>query len=491
MRVTRAAVAVPSMAIAFVLTLGVLSPTVKAEFGPGCDPQRASVAHRSGGEVVQQPPLRIVCATETGQYTGETTIGVTDSGTVWFSAADWEWALVKSHDQGETWEKFVVPGPQAYPGCGGGVTFFTPCDDSQQSKYNTVADAFLWVDPDTSKIFWSKTYGYALCSSMNMSADDGETWAPVTSFACPGGDYEKIAGGPAPEGGAQPEGYPNVLYACVNGPAPTFVVGPHRVCYKSLDGGETWDPTGVPVTPHPKIPGCLHFQEPQTVGPDGTLFLPIGCAADTESIYVAYSHDEATTWDYVKVPIGDIGNSAGLIGGVSIAVDEAGALYVLWPGADEKLYLAVTEDQGASWKGPFQVSAPGVTTGTPRGQIAAREPGHIAIAYYGHPDGDDESTLNGYLTESFDASGDDPLFHSAMLNAPNDPLYFPVESGTRPRNDYLGVTIAPDGTPWTGLVKLLSPTPDDEGFIQSTGFAGRFVFREGHRTGIAVNSKSD
>ena len=78
-----------------------------------------------------------------------------------------------------------------------------------------------------------------------------------------------------------------------------------------------------------------------------------------------------------------------------------------------------------------------------------------------------------------------------MLNAPNDPLYFPVESGTLPRNDYLGVTIAPDGTPWTGLVKLLSPTPDDEGFIQSTGFAGRFVFREGHQTRIRENSKSN
>ena len=69
----------------------------------------------------------------------------------------------------------------------------------------------------------------------------------------------------------------------------------------------------------------------------------------------------------------------------------------------------------------------------------------------------------------------DPTFYSASLNDPAHPLYFPVKSGTLPRNDYLGDTIGPDGTPWTALVKLRSDTPDAEGFIQSTGFAGRLV----------------
>ena len=98
----------------------------------------------------------------------------------------------------------------------------------------------------------------------------------------------------------------------------------------------------------------------------------------------------------------------------------------------------------------------------------------IAIAYYGYT-GTDPKTLNGYLTESFDAADKDPVFYAAQLNQPGKPLYFPVKSGNLPRNDYLGVTIAPDGTPWTALVKLLSDTPDSQGFIQSTGFAGRLV----------------
>jgi hypothetical protein len=219
----------------------------------------------------------------------------------------------------------------------------------------------------------------------------------------------------------------------------------------------------------------LHFQEPQQVGQDGTLFVPLGCVLDPSKIMVALSHDEGLTWNYVKVPIGDVGNGSGIVGGVSIAMDEAGALYVLWPGTDKRPYMSVTKDQGATWKGPFMVGAPGVITGTPSAQIAAREPGHVAIAYYGYEKGKKETELNGYLTESFDASSQDPLFHSAMLNDPKDPLYFPVKSGTLPRNDYLGVTIAPDGTPWTGLVKLLSNEPDKEGFIRSTGFVGRLV----------------
>ena len=461
--------------VALLASLGVAP--AGAGLGPGCDPGRPAVVHRAGGKVLDRKPLRVPCATETGHFTGETTIGVTDAGTVWFSAADWEWALVRTRDDGATWEKFVVPGPQAYPGCGGGTTAFTPrCSPSQQDKYNTVADAFLWVDPATSKIFWSKTYGYALCSSMNMSADDGETWAPVTSFACPGGDYEKIAGGPAPEGTPAPTGYPNVLYACTNGPAPTFVVGPSRVCYKSLDGGTTWTSHATPVTPSPLAPGCLHFQETQVVAPDGTLYVPLGCALDAARVMIAYSTDQGTTWSYASVPLGDVRNAAGLIGGVSIAVDEAGTLYLLFTGSDNLLYLTSTDDRGATWSPLLQVTAPGVTTATPRAQVAAREPGHVAIAYYGYPTGQDSAVLNGYLTESFDADSGKPTFHSAMLNDPDEPLYFPTEGGTLPRNDYLGVTIAPDGTPWTALVRLRSPKPDAEGFIQSTGFAGRLTY---------------
>src|SRR5437016_13704687 len=224
--------------LAVTLALGLVLPGLAQarSSGAGCVPSRPAVAYRAGGRAVSPAPQTLVpCATQTGFYTGETGIGVTKRGTVWFSAANWEWQLARSNDDGAHWKAFTVPGPQAYPGCNFAGSAFT-CNTSEQSKNNTVADAYLYVDPRTSKIFWSKTYGEATCSSLSMSADDGATWQPVPEFACPGGDYEKIAAGPPPPGGAKPARYPDVVYGCVNGPAPTFVVGPGRVCYRSLDG---------------------------------------------------------------------------------------------------------------------------------------------------------------------------------------------------------------------------------------------------------------
>jgi hypothetical protein len=445
----------------------------------GCAHDRPALAHDSAGNAVSSAPRRLVpCASETGFYVGETGIGVTEQGTVWFSAANREWALARTRDSGAHWDAFSVPGPQAYPGCNFAVSAYT-CQDSESAKDNTVADAYLYVDPATSKIFWSKTYGEAACSSLNMSADDGATWQAVPQFACPGGDYEKIAAGPPPAGGAKPVGYPNVVYVCTNGPAPTFVVGPGRICYKSLDGGSTWALTGAPAVPSPLAPGCAQFQEPQRVGPDGTLYMPLTCGLSgqlpTASVRVAISHDEGQTWDYSQVPTGTTTNNAGFLGGVSLDVDRAGNVYVLWPGTDGKAYLAVSKDQGKTWNGPLTASAPGVKqAAAPFAQVAALEPGHVAIAYYGYT-GTDSQHLNGYLTESFNTSDAKPLFYTGLLNDPSQPLYFPVKSGTLPRNDFLGVTIAPDGTPWTALTKLRSDTPDAEGFIQSTGFAGRLV----------------
>jgi hypothetical protein len=467
--------------------------------GPGCHPEWPVVTHHAGGQVVTGAAGLIACANETGYYTGETGIGVTDNGTIWVQAADWEWALARSTDDGATWVDYTVRGPQAWPGCEIGTSAFaTPqCSDTESAKTNTVADGFVWVDPATSRVLWSKTYGFATCSSLNVQTDPDprKDWHPVTQFACPGGDYEKIGGGPpppaancAPSACAQPTGgYPNILYGCANGYAPWFVAGPGRFCWKSLDGGLTWAQTGdgAPVVPSPQAPGCLHFQEPQKVGPDGTLYVPLNCAATGTNpaglVRVALSHDEGRTWSYVAVPTGSVGSAAGLIGGVSLDVDQAGNLYVVWPGADNLPYLAVSKDQGLTWNGPLMIGMPAhspdpaVTEASPRAQVSARGPGHIAVSYYGYPTGSPSTTLNGYLTESFNAADAQPLFYSARVNDTAHPLYFPVKSGALPRNDYLGVTIAPDGTPWTALVKLLSDTPDSQGYIQSTGYVARLV----------------
>jgi hypothetical protein len=458
------------LAAAALVAVGLVAGPTAAATPGRCLPGTPTVTHLAGGAPVKATATRVACSVETGFYTGETGIAVTKQGSIWFSAADWEWAMVHSKDNGRTWQREAAGGPQAMPGCFVATSPAT-CQDSEAAKNGTVADSYLWVDPATGKLFWSKTYGLAVCSSLSMTPDDGMTWQATTMFACPGADYEKIAGGPAPAGGAKPVGYPSVLYGCTNGPAPVFVAGPARACYSSLDGGRSWGFAGAPL-PSPLAPGCLHFQEAQVVGPDGTLYLPISCGGDNASalVRVAMSKDEGVTWSYVAVPTGEVGNGAGLIGGVTMSVDRARNLYVVWRGANQKPYLAVSKDQGATWNGPLLVAPRGVTSGgsqTP--QVIAQKSGHIAIGYYGWTK--DAQHLNGYLTESFNATARTPLLHTGLLNDPRKPLYFPVDSGTLPRNDYLGVAMAPDGTPWVGLVKLLSTKPDSEGYIPSTGFA--------------------
>src|SRR4051794_35027209 len=77
----------------------------------GCAPSRAATAYYASGRAVSPAPRTLIpCATDTGYYTGETGIGVTAAGTVWFSAANWEWQLARSDDSGAHWHAFTVPG---------------------------------------------------------------------------------------------------------------------------------------------------------------------------------------------------------------------------------------------------------------------------------------------------------------------------------------------------------------------------------------------
>src|SRR2546423_618395 len=305
-------------AAAIALLLASAAPAPGAPLGPGCAPDRPAIAHHAGGKVVAASPAPVPCTTKTGFYPGEPGTSVTPAGTVWFSAADWEWALARTKDLGAHWERFGVPGPQAYPGCGPDVSA-NSCDTSEQGKYNTVADAYVHTDRDTGRTFWTKTYGYAACSSLNYG-----------------------------------------------------------------DAG----------------------------------------------IMVAISHDEAASWTYSTVPTGDAGNGAGFVGGVPMAVDDAGTLYVVWPGTDKHVRLAVSRDQGKTWKGPIMAGPPGVTLGSPNPQIAARAPGHIATVSYGSTT--DPQRLHGHLTQSFDPDNPDPLFYTATGNHPAHPPYFPTHGRTPP-----------------------------------------------------------
>jgi hypothetical protein len=90
---------------AAVASLVILAPAPGAAAAPagapGCAPELPVVAHHAGGALVPAS-LPTACVTETGMATSESTIGVTQHGTVVYSPAISEKSVARSLDGGET-----------------------------------------------------------------------------------------------------------------------------------------------------------------------------------------------------------------------------------------------------------------------------------------------------------------------------------------------------------------------------------------------------
>src|SRR4051794_15429869 len=225
------------------LALAAAAAPASAATPPGCHSSWPVVAHHAGGVGVKLPAgarSPIACAVQTGYATSESTIAATTGGTLIYSPAETENSMARSTDKGATWN----------------ITY--PADAQPTSFWNTV-DPFLIADRRTGRIFWSHATGpvrneddlpdnagFWLAAAYGFevytSADAGRTWMTSDNETAPTGDWEQVFTGPPPPGGAQPIGYPDVVYLCAN--APFEVTGPGRGCYRSLDGGATFQSVG-------------------------------------------------------------------------------------------------------------------------------------------------------------------------------------------------------------------------------------------------------
>jgi hypothetical protein len=470
MRALRIGGALLAMVIAcgHAVAVGAVTPGACAFKGP-------VVSHHRDESVVNRTVSGWTsCATPTGYPTSETNIGITPKGTLLFSPALTENSMARSTDGGASWS----------------LTY--PENEQYTALWNTT-DPGLVVDHQTGRVFWvhatgatrtlpllvaqsplptvvpttlAAAYGFQVYSS----ADEGRTFRTADYQTAPVGDWEKLMVGPPPTNAPaaeRPTGYPNVVYVCGNS---TFeVIGPGRLCYRSLDGGVTFAMAGY-VTPSPTMPAdsCPPLAaNTGVVAGDGTIYQPVSC---NSASYIAVSQDEGASYTFRRVP--DAPPSNGLSGSLQVVIDRSDALYAEWV-LQDKLFYAVSRDQARTWGKPIMISAPGVHVIT-RPSPAAGASGQFGVAYYGSTDAN-ATKLTLYITQTADALDSSPLLLSGALTDPAHPIYTDASVSSRsPRADYIGAAFDDGGMLWAGAVKQLG-APDLNGNQATTGYVGHLL----------------
>ena len=385
------------------------------------------MAHRAGARRVDPhtvDPAPHPCLYWTGFHAFEPTLGVTDQGWVLYKAfgedpnTPFGTSLVlRSKDVGRTWED---------------ITFL--------ARPQGIGDPYLWLDRRTGRVF-SVDPQEDFCHRLDYSDDAGDTWV-TNPQVCAGGDHENVFAGPPVS--SPTIGYPNVVYFC-----DSFVAtGTPAFCEKSLNGGLTFMPAGIPFAPRKGCPAVIAHG---VVGPDGTVYIPKGWCGQP---WIAISHDEGLTWRRVQVADNGMAIDLDQFGDFThesaVAVDASGFLYYAWVALDGLPYLAVSRDDGSTWGKPMMIGPPGMEEAVLPG-IDVGAPGRIAVVYMGRRTGTD--TWDGYITISANVLARSPLFYSASANSRRDPLVRGPCGASRcvGAGDFFDIVIGPDGTPWAAL----------------------------------------
>jgi hypothetical protein len=442
---------------------------------PGCSSALPVVAYRASAASVApvHAALPIACGFETGFGASETTLAVSNGGTILFSPAASENTLARSQDGGSSWS---LVGPSSMQP----TSLWNTVDpqvvvDRRTGRvfwvHTTFTEDLHWPLPDQSAAAWlvptavANAHGFQVYSSR----DEGATWTTADYHEQLTADWEKLFVGPAPPrstGAPQPVGYPNVVYVCAN--APVEVMGPGRVCYKSLDGGVTFTSTGYEFPSAVAPAGCPPLAaNTGVVGRDGTVYIPQSCLGAT---YLAVSHDEGASFAWLPVtgapPARTLGAS------VQLAIDGAGNLYVLWTETDA-LRLAISSDGGRDWRPALTVSGPGLHHIT-LPALAAGPRGAVAIAYYASADASAE-TLSAYVSQTRGALAAQPLFYAGAINQPAQPIFKNYGDSYSPRADFVGGAYDASGNFWAGVVRQLGAQLENN-TIATTGYVGRLVW---------------
>lgn len=237
------------------------------------------------------------------------------------------------------------------------VSFNDSCPSSPQATWEdkspatsaTSLDPIMFTDhgynnqtPDTGRTIVSQLSGTTSLSS--FTDDDGTNWMPNTGGGLISGvDHQTVGAGPfhSPLIGSV---YPHAVYYCSQD------IG-DATCAFSADGGQTYA-GAVPIYTRVDC-GGLHGHV--KVGPDGTAYVPNKECGTGQAVVV--SENNGATWSVRHVP-----NSVSASSDPSVAVGrgdktKGGRLYFGFTNADSKAVVAVSDDQGSSWKNFADVGA--------------------------------------------------------------------------------------------------------------------------------------
>ncbi len=474
--------------------------------------------HKSGGKSVMSPSIKISASVQFLDINvTENTLKTDAKGNIYCGVTcaneKAKGGILRSSDNGKSWERMIpeIPGDKetvinASMGSIAvdqqtGRLFVSSCGDPTCVPDNPWSGKIAKLLRDNRT--WSDTLVY--------SDDQGESWHILRGQFKDGGDWGKTFLGPpaidASKNKLSSNNYPNIIYHLAGA---TFSLT--QYCWKSLDGGKSFQLTKKPVfsnytrkTPlpyggEPEIPaGYPRIDDTHTlsgvgvVTADGTIYIPANICGFPR-IYI--SRDEGDSWSFLDIPVakvrgiktydgitgiheppnggkpykpqqpfhklyGSTGMSA--IWSQQLAIDEDERFYLSWVDARDDLpYLSISNDRGKTWNKPLMISAPGVNMAS-ISAIAVRNPGEVVISYYGSRDGG--WSFDGFITLSRNALDADPIFHSAQTCTEAPIQYNRLGEPC----EFTGAVFTPDGTAWASFSRDTCVIDDSSGERQCDG----------------------
>lgn len=376
-----------------------------------------------------------------------------------------EQGFQRSLDNGRSWTEI-----------GGGV-----------SQHWTSQDPYLYVDPDTGRVFWHDMVTGG--ATLSISDDAGTSWTTNHIQTVGMNDRPTVVAGRVPRGSALKStdpAFPKVVYFCSN----TIAV---VSCARSLDGGRTFLQIASPLGPMSQE-GCSSLTGRLSADRDGRIFIG---GADCGVPYLSVSEDAGDTWSTVRLRHNEGSGNITSIStdyDVETAIDSAGVVYAMWHESGAPV-LGVSRDHGRHFGTPRLLAPPGLTAVT-YASIAAGDAGRLAVSMLGTrgADGDDTRAWGFYLAVSTNAASADPLYIASTVDIPGTGSNV-VGRGSdccSPVQDFLNDVVAPTagGRVWASLSDGCTGAcvKDPHGASDNANIGRAYVVRQ--LTGPAMRGRS-